>query len=146
MTTNNFFYDTNIENDLFACFEDDSVLTPGNPMTREEIEANMTPLAKTHIAFNDVIDEDRYESYGIIATDKELAIGTIITDDVTVFTIPFSGLDLALERAEEMNKKNIYLVGTCNHRGIPAKDRPNCCEYGREIFVAYTKVLAKAFK
>lgn len=138
MTTNNFFYGTNIEDELFACFEDDSVLTPGNPMTREEIEANMTPLTRTRIAFNDVIDEDRYEFYGILATNKEFAIGTIITHDVTVFTVPFAGIDLALERAEKMSKKNIYLLGACNRQVIPT--------FGKEIFVVYSEVLAKAAK
>lgn len=141
MTINN----DNLNFDLFAEFEDD---TESNPMTREEIEACLsTPLAKTHTAFYDAMNEDRYEYYGILATDQEIEIGTIITDDVIIFETSLSvDIDIALERAERMNKRNLYLVGSCNRRGISAKGYPNCCEYGKSQFVAYTEVLAKAFK
>ena len=141
MTINN----DNLNFDLFAEFEDD---TESNPMTREEIEACLsTSLAKTHTAFYDAMNEDRYEYYGILATDQEIEIGTIITDDIIVFETSLSvDIDIALERAERMNKRNLYLVGSCNRRGIPTKGYPNCCEYGKSQFVAYTEVLAKAFK
>ena len=117
-------------------------------VSREEIEACLsTPLAKTHTAFYDAMNEDRYEYYGILATDHDIEIGTTITDDIIVFETSLSvDIDIALERAERMNKRNLYLVGSCNRRGIPTKGYPNCCEYGKSQFVAYTEVLAKAFK